>query len=133
MKIKSLPFGTLVFYNQALWIWRWDLEILAGILNNIWPVTFFSGAMTCQVTSSTHGAKTRTNVTVKHGKYYLKHNTMDKVSLFFYMRRRVNPPPPTARLMYCVTSHLGHTVQRKLLHDPGHAFFAKPRNATNFD
>ena len=37
-----------------------------------------SGQVTCQVTSSTHGTKTRTNVVVKHGKFYLKHNTMEK-------------------------------------------------------
>ncbi len=37
-----------------------------------------SGNVTCQVTSSTHGTKTRTNVIVKHGKFYLKHNTMEK-------------------------------------------------------
>ena len=36
------------------------------------------GQVTCQVTSSTHGAKTRTNITTKAGRYYLKHNTMDK-------------------------------------------------------
>jgi len=36
--------------------------------------------MTCQVTSSTHGAKTRTNVTFKAGRHYLRHNTMDKVT-----------------------------------------------------
>jgi DNA-directed RNA polymerase III subunit RPC2 len=39
---------------------------------------FFAGQMSCQVTSSTHGAKTRTNVTTKGGRYYLKHNTLDK-------------------------------------------------------
>ena len=37
-----------------------------------------SGQVTCQVTSSTHGTKTRTNVIVKHGRFYLKHNTMEK-------------------------------------------------------
>ena len=37
-----------------------------------------TGNVTCQVTSSTHGTKTRTNVIVKGGRYYLKHNTMEK-------------------------------------------------------
>jgi DNA-directed RNA polymerase III subunit RPC2 len=37
-----------------------------------------TGNVTCQVTSSTHGVKTRTNVIVKHGRFYLKHNTMEK-------------------------------------------------------
>ena len=46
---------------------------------------YVSGQMTCQVTSSTHGAKTRTNVAVKHGRYYLKHNTMDKVTSSFML------------------------------------------------
>jgi hypothetical protein len=41
--------------------------------------------MSCQVTSSTHGAKTRTNVAVKAGRYYLSHNTMDKVRKFVYL------------------------------------------------
>ena len=36
------------------------------------------GMVTCQVTSSTHGTKTRTNVTTKAGRYYLKHNSMEK-------------------------------------------------------
>lgn len=36
------------------------------------------GMVTCQVTSSTHGTKSRTNITVKAGRYYLKHNTMEK-------------------------------------------------------
>lgn len=31
--------------------------------------------MTCQVTSSTHERKTRTNLIAKHGKYFLKHNS----------------------------------------------------------
>ena len=34
------------------------------------------GGLTCQVTSSTHEKKSRTNVIVKNGKYYLKHNTL---------------------------------------------------------
>ncbi|KAI9563545.1 hypothetical protein GHT06_011008 [Daphnia sinensis] len=33
------------------------------------------GNMSCQVTSSTHGTKTRTNVTMNKGKYYLKQNS----------------------------------------------------------
>lgn len=37
-----------------------------------------TGNVTCQVTSSTHGTKTRTNVIVKHGKFYLKHNVFEK-------------------------------------------------------
>ena len=37
-----------------------------------------SGNVTCQVTSSTHGSKTRTNVIVKHGKFYLKFSTFEK-------------------------------------------------------
>ena len=39
---------------------------------------YISGQVTCQVTSSTHGTKTRTNVTTKAGKYYLKHSSMEK-------------------------------------------------------
>ncbi|XP_049793782.1 DNA-directed RNA polymerase III subunit RPC2 [Schistocerca nitens] len=34
------------------------------------------GGVQCQVTSSTHEKKSRTNVVVKNGKYYLKHNTL---------------------------------------------------------
>ncbi|XP_068232795.1 DNA-directed RNA polymerase III subunit RPC2 [Palaemon carinicauda] len=34
------------------------------------------GGLTCQVTSSTHEKKSRTNVIIKNGKYYLKHNTL---------------------------------------------------------
>uniref|UniRef100_A0A0K2TQW0 DNA-directed RNA polymerase subunit beta n=1 Tax=Lepeophtheirus salmonis TaxID=72036 RepID=A0A0K2TQW0_LEPSM len=34
--------------------------------------------VSCQVTSSTHGAKTRTNVLEKGGRYYLKHSTIEK-------------------------------------------------------
>eukprot|EP00095_Tigriopus_kingsejongensis_P012376 snap_masked-scaffold190_size271632-processed-gene-1.0 protein:Tk12376 transcript:snap_masked-scaffold190_size271632-processed-gene-1.0-mRNA-1 annotation:"dna-directed rna polymerase iii subunit rpc2" len=37
-----------------------------------------TGQITCQVTSSTHGTKSRTNVTTKGGRYYLKHNSMEK-------------------------------------------------------
>lgn len=33
------------------------------------------GGITCQVTSSTHERKSRTNITVKKGNYYLKHNS----------------------------------------------------------
>lgn len=36
------------------------------------------GMITCQVTSSTHGVKSRTNVTTKNGRYYLKQNLLDK-------------------------------------------------------
>lgn len=34
------------------------------------------GGIQCQVTSSTHEKKSRTNIIVKNGKYYLKHNTL---------------------------------------------------------
>lgn len=34
------------------------------------------GQIHCQVTSSTHEKKSRTNIITKHGKYYLKHNSM---------------------------------------------------------
>ncbi|KAJ4436785.1 DNA-directed RNA polymerase III subunit RPC2 [Periplaneta americana] len=34
------------------------------------------GGVQCQVTSSTHEKKSRTNLIVKNGKYYLKHNTL---------------------------------------------------------
>lgn len=37
-----------------------------------------AGQVACQVTSSTHNQKTRTNVTSKAGRYYLKHNAMEK-------------------------------------------------------
>ena len=37
------------------------------------------GNMSCQVTSSTHGTKTRTNVIVNKGKYYLKQNSFQDV------------------------------------------------------
>ena len=40
------------------------------------------GNMCCQVTSSTHGVKTRTNVIVNKGKYYLKQNNFQDVSLY---------------------------------------------------
>ena len=40
------------------------------------------GGITCQVTSSTHGSKTRTNVVVSKGKYYLKQNNFQDVSIF---------------------------------------------------
>lgn len=37
-----------------------------------------NGVIQCQVTSSTHEKKSRTNVLAKHGKYYLKHNSMSE-------------------------------------------------------
>lgn len=40
----------------------------------------FKGAIQCQVTSSTHEKKTRTNVIVKNGKYVLRHNALSDVS-----------------------------------------------------
>jgi len=36
------------------------------------------GMITCQVTSSTHGVKSRTNVIIKNGRYYLKQNLLEK-------------------------------------------------------
>ncbi len=36
----------------------------------------FNGLIQCQVTSSTHQKKSKTVVLAKHGKYYLKHNSM---------------------------------------------------------
>lgn len=48
-----------------------------------------TGQLTCQVTSSTHGTKSRTNITTKGGRYYLKHNSMDKdipVAIVFKVR-----------------------------------------------
>jgi hypothetical protein len=39
------------------------------------------GGIQCQVTSSTHEKKSRTNVIVKNGKYYLKHNTLQDVCI----------------------------------------------------
>ena len=36
------------------------------------------GLVTCQVTSSTHGVKSRTNVITKQGRYYLKQNLLEK-------------------------------------------------------
>lgn len=36
----------------------------------------FNGVIQCQVASSTHEKKSRTNVVSKHNKYYLKHNSM---------------------------------------------------------
>lgn len=36
----------------------------------------YNGTIQCQVTSSTHEKKSRTNVITKHGKYYLRHNSM---------------------------------------------------------
>ena len=40
------------------------------------------GGIQCQVTSSTHEKKSRTNLIVKNGKYYLKHNTLQDVCMF---------------------------------------------------
>jgi len=40
------------------------------------------GGIQCQVTSSTHEKKSRTNLIVKNGKYYLKHNTLQDVRMF---------------------------------------------------
>lgn len=45
----------------------------------------FKGAIQCQVTSSTHEKKTRTNVILKNGKYVLRHNALSDVSLFCMM------------------------------------------------
>jgi hypothetical protein len=39
------------------------------------------GGIQCQVTSSTHEKKSRTNLIVKNGKYYLKHNTLQDVCI----------------------------------------------------
>lgn len=39
------------------------------------------GGIQCQVTSSTHDTKSRTNIIAKNGKYYMKHNTFQDVSL----------------------------------------------------
>lgn len=41
----------------------------------------FKGAIQCQVTSSTHEKKTRTNIIVKNGKYVLRHNALSDVCL----------------------------------------------------
>lgn len=41
----------------------------------------FKGAVQCQVTSSTHEKKTRTNVIVKNGKYVMRHNALSDVRL----------------------------------------------------
>lgn len=41
----------------------------------------FKGNVQCQVTSSTHEKKTRTNVIVKNGKYVLRHNALSDVSI----------------------------------------------------
>lgn len=45
----------------------------------------FKGAIQCQVTSSTHEKKTRTNVIVKNGKYVLRHNALSDVSIFIHV------------------------------------------------
>ena len=37
-----------------------------------------NGLMTCHVTSSTHATKTKTIICEKHGKYYLKHNSLSE-------------------------------------------------------
>lgn len=39
-----------------------------------------NGGIECQVMSSTHDKKSRTNIIMKKGKYYLKHNTLQDVS-----------------------------------------------------
>lgn len=39
------------------------------------------GCVQCQVTSSTHDKKSRTLITIKKGKYYLKHNSLQDVSI----------------------------------------------------
>lgn len=44
------------------------------------------GGIQCQVTSSTHEKKSRTNVIVKNGKYYLKHNTLQDVCILIVGR-----------------------------------------------
>ena len=47
------------------------------------------GAITCLVTSSTHGVKSRTNVTTKNGRYYMKQNLLEKdvpVAIIFKVR-----------------------------------------------
>lgn len=36
----------------------------------------YNGLIQCQVTSSTHEKKSRTNLICRHGKYFLKHNSM---------------------------------------------------------
>lgn len=36
----------------------------------------YNGIIQCQVTSSTHEKKSRTNLICRHGKYFLKHNSM---------------------------------------------------------
>lgn len=45
----------------------------------------FKGAIQCQVTSSTHEKKTRTNVIVKNGKYVLRHNALSDVRSWNYI------------------------------------------------
>jgi len=42
--------------------------------------------ITCHVTSSTHASKTRTNVVVSKGKYYLKQNNFQDVSIFSHTK-----------------------------------------------
>ena len=37
-----------------------------------------TGQLTCQVTSSTHNVKSRTNVSTKNGRYYLKLSLLEK-------------------------------------------------------
>ena len=49
------------------------------------------GQIACQVTSSTHGTKSRTNVVTKGGRYYLKHNSMEKdipIAVVFKVREK---------------------------------------------
>jgi len=45
------------------------------------------GEITAQVTSSTHEKKSRTNIAVKHGKYYLRHNTLQEDVLVIIILR----------------------------------------------
>lgn len=49
----------------------------------------FKGAIQCQVTSSTHEKKTRTNIIVKNGKYVLRHNALSDVCIFIFDRFKV--------------------------------------------
>lgn len=42
----------------------------------------FKGYIQCQVTSSTHEKKSRTNMIAKRGKYYLRHNALTDVNSY---------------------------------------------------
>ncbi len=42
--------------------------------NRILIDTDSSGALTATVTSTTHDRKSKTNLTVKHGRFFVKHN-----------------------------------------------------------